>query len=161
MVNSVEKENLKQQSEWKHKNTGYCRKLTQRKEIKQWELIVKYHSRVTTWSLGFPLNSGFTLCSKSHITNPVNIKNAPVVHHMSGVKGSRNAQTLLDSFALIGTTITRPDSVYGCVKSTYLLKQCRSVHTDKVGWSKKWLKMLLNSRLWNFQIRRNKLISNG
>ena len=90
--------------------------------IKTKLLRVEYQSRVTTWCLGFPSNLGFTLCSNTHMTDPVNMKNAPIVHHMPGVKGSMNAQELFASSALTGTTITIPDSAYGCVKSTYLLR---------------------------------------
>ena len=119
----MENENLKQQAEWKTKKVRLLETLnTMNETIDKYLGFVKYQSIVTTWSLGFPLNSGLTLCSNNHITNPVKTKNAPVVHHMSGVNGTMNAQALFASSAFTGTTITRPDSVNGCVKSTYLLR---------------------------------------
>ena len=49
------------------------------------------------------------------------MKDTPITHHIMGVKGRKNAQAL-DSWVLTGATTTRPDSIYGCVKSAFLVR---------------------------------------
>lgn len=51
---------------------------------------------------------------------PTKRKKAPVTAHISIVNGFRNDQGL-DLASLTGATTTSPDSINGCVKSTYLV----------------------------------------
>jgi hypothetical protein len=46
-------------------------------------------------------------------------KKQEVVSHRSQVNGFKKTHAFLLLVSLIGTTITKPDSVYGIVKSTY------------------------------------------
>jgi hypothetical protein len=49
------------------------------------------------------------------------IKKIAVIPHIFGVNGLKNAQALEFNF-LTGATTTSPDSIYGCVKSTILVR---------------------------------------
>lgn len=72
---------------------------------------------VTSCLRGEPRKSGLKRCSRTQTTAPTKRKKAPVTAHMAPVKGLRKAQAL-GFFSFTGDTITRPDSTYGCVKST-------------------------------------------
>lgn len=76
---------------------------------------------VTTCFLGGPLKSSLVRRSKIQTTAPTIRKKTPVTHHIMGVKGLRKAQALELSFPT-GATTTSPDSMYGCVKSTILVR---------------------------------------
>lgn len=75
---------------------------------------------VTSCCLGDPRNSVFERCSRIQTTAPTKRKKAPVTHHICTEKGFRKAQGLED-LSLTCATMTRPDSIYGCVKSTILV----------------------------------------
>lgn len=49
------------------------------------------------------------------------MKEAAVAHHILAVNGRKKAQALEFNF-FTGATTTRPDSMYGCVKSAILVR---------------------------------------
>lgn len=71
--------------------------------------------------LGGPLKSSLVRCSKIHTTAPTKRKNRPIKPHISTVNGFKKAHAF-DSLSFVATTIVRPDSMYGCVKSTILVR---------------------------------------
>lgn len=80
------------------------------------------HQRtVTTCFLGGPRNSSLILCSRTHTTAPTTRKKIAVTPHINGVNGRKNAQAFEFDF-LTGATTTSPDSMYGWVKSTTLVR---------------------------------------
>lgn len=70
---------------------------------------------------GGPRKSSFIRCSKIQTTAPITRKDTAVMHHIFGVNGRKKAQALEFNF-LTGATITKPDSMYGCVKSAILVR---------------------------------------
>lgn len=83
-------------------------------------LVQTYQKMVTSCFLGGPRNSSLILCSSIHITAPTKRKNNPVTHHISKVNGCKKAQAL-ESCSLTAVSMTSPDSIKGCVKSTILV----------------------------------------
>ena len=81
----------------------------------------EYHKIVPISCDGGPRNSSFIRCSRTHTTKPMKTKKTPLVIQRSQVNGFKNTHAFFLSLSLIGTTIVTPDSVYGNVKSIYLL----------------------------------------
>lgn len=79
-----------------------------------------HQNMVAICCFGVPRNSGLSLCSRIQTAAPTRRKKAPVAHHISHVNGFRKAQAL-ELLPRTRVTITSPDSVYGCVKSTILI----------------------------------------
>lgn len=67
------------------------------------------------------MKASFSCRSNSQRRKAVRRINANAVNHMDNVKGFMKAQPE-DFVFLIGTMITSPVSVYGCVKSTFALR---------------------------------------
>ena len=80
-----------------------------------------HHRIVATCFLGGPRNSSFILCSKIQTAAPTMRKKIAVTPHIIGVNGLKNAQALEFNLLTLATT-TSPDSTYGCVKSTILVR---------------------------------------
>lgn len=59
--------------------------------------------------------------SNSQTTIPVYIKNIMLPNHIPLLSGFKKIHMLLLTFSLTGTIIATPDSVYGIVKSTYIV----------------------------------------
>ena len=83
--------------------------------------LIPHHRAVATCFLGIPWNSLLVLHSKNQITTPIMRKEIVVTSHIIGVNGFQNAQTL-EFDSLTEATTTSRDSIYGCVKSTILVR---------------------------------------
>jgi len=75
-------------------------------------LKTAYINIVTSCLLGGPRKSSLTRCSRIHITTPIIINDATIIHHISGENGLRNTQAF-DFELLIGATTTRLDDAKG------------------------------------------------
>lgn len=80
-----------------------------------------YHRVVPNCCLGVPRKSLFLRCSRIQTTAPTTRKEIKITPHNSTVNGLKIAQVPELSF-FTGVTTTRPDSIYGWVKSTMLVR---------------------------------------
>ena len=83
--------------------------------------LIPYHRTVENCFFGVPWNSSLFLRSKNQTTAPTTKKEIVVTSHIIGVNGLKNAQAL-EFNSLTEATTTSPDSTYGCVKSTILVR---------------------------------------
>ena len=75
---------------------------------------------VPTCCEGVPRKSSLVLCSRTQTTNPIKNKKHKLVSQRSRVNGFRKAQAFVLLSSVVGTImVTRPDFIYGRVKSTY------------------------------------------